>query len=102
MTATKDDLIHCSFCSKSQEEVAKLIAGPGVYICNDCIGLCNGILDGEDIVPDKPAVSPVSTPMLLAQLARITGESDSIVNQLRERGVDWDDISAALRKDDTT
>jgi ATP-dependent Clp protease ATP-binding subunit ClpX len=40
----------CNFCGKSQEEVLKLIAGPGVYICNECIELCNEILreDGDD------------------------------------------------------
>ena len=37
----------CSFCGKSQEQVEKLIAGPGVFICDECIGLCNEILAGE-------------------------------------------------------
>ena len=41
------DLLHCSFCGKSQEDVSKLIAGPGVYICNECIGLCVEILFEE-------------------------------------------------------
>ncbi len=40
--------LHCSFCGKSQEEVQKLIAGPGVYICNECVHLCNLILDEEN------------------------------------------------------
>jgi ATP-dependent Clp protease ATP-binding subunit ClpX len=39
--------LKCSFCSKSQEQVRKLIAGPGVYICNECIELCNEIIDEE-------------------------------------------------------
>ncbi|RYZ85438.1 MAG: ATP-dependent Clp protease ATP-binding subunit ClpX, partial [Proteobacteria bacterium] len=34
-------LLRCSFCGKSQNEVKKLIAGPGVYICDECIELCN-------------------------------------------------------------
>merc|ERR1712078_619907 len=37
----------CSFCAKSQDQVRKLIAGPGVYICDECIDLCNEILDEE-------------------------------------------------------
>lgn len=37
----------CSFCGKTHSEVKKLIAGPGVYICNECIGVCSGILDKE-------------------------------------------------------
>ena len=42
----------CSFCGKAQEQVAKLVAGPGVYICNECVGLCNDIMDIE---ADRPA-----------------------------------------------
>src|SRR5512141_1890693 len=41
------DLLKCSFCGKSQEQVRKLIAGPGVYICDECVDLCNEILDEE-------------------------------------------------------
>ncbi len=42
-----DAHLKCSFCGKSQEQVRKLIAGPGVYICDECIDLCNEILDEE-------------------------------------------------------
>ena len=42
------ELLKCSFCGKSQKQVKKLIAGPGVYICDDCIDLCNEIID-EDV-----------------------------------------------------
>ncbi len=41
--------VRCSFCGKRQEEVDRIIAGPGVYICNECIGLCNSILAEEEI-----------------------------------------------------
>ncbi|MBU6200581.1 MAG: ATP-dependent Clp protease ATP-binding subunit ClpX [Acidobacteria bacterium] len=41
------ELVKCSFCSKSQKQVRKLIAGPGVYICDECIELCNEIIDEE-------------------------------------------------------
>ena len=38
------DLLKCSFCGKTQKQVKKLIAGPGVYICDECIDLCNEII----------------------------------------------------------
>ncbi|MGQ0793891.1 MAG: ATP-dependent Clp protease ATP-binding subunit ClpX [Deltaproteobacteria bacterium] len=44
----KDGKLYCSFCGKSQKEVKKLIAGPTVYICNECIELCNEIIADED------------------------------------------------------
>ncbi len=44
--------LKCSFCGKAQDQVRKLIAGPGVYICDECIDLCNEILDEELI--DNP------------------------------------------------
>ena len=39
--------VKCSFCGKTQENVRKIVAGPGVYICNECIGLCNEIIENE-------------------------------------------------------
>jgi len=49
--STKDeknsDFLKCSFCGKSQNQVKKLIAGPGVYVCNECVDLCNEIIDEE-------------------------------------------------------
>ncbi len=45
--------LSCSFCGKSQKEVKKLIAGPTVYICDECIGLCNDIIN-EEIEKDEP------------------------------------------------
>ncbi|HSE83507.1 MAG TPA: ATP-dependent Clp protease ATP-binding subunit ClpX [Thermodesulfobacteriota bacterium] len=45
---TKDGKLYCSFCGKSQKEVRKLIAGPTVYICNECIELCNEIIADEE------------------------------------------------------
>lgn len=51
-----DAHLKCSFCGKSQEQVRKLIAGPGVYICDECIDLCNEILD-EELVDVQGGVS---------------------------------------------
>jgi len=43
----KSDFLKCSFCGKSQNQVKKLIAGPGVYVCNECVDLCNEIINEE-------------------------------------------------------
>ena len=42
--SSKDKLLYCSFCGKSQNEVKKLIAGPSVHVCDECVGLCNDII----------------------------------------------------------
>ncbi|MGD0374611.1 MAG: ATP-dependent Clp protease ATP-binding subunit ClpX [Streptosporangiaceae bacterium] len=47
------DLLKCSFCGKSQKQVKKLIAGPGVYICDECIDLCNEIIEEELAEPPE-------------------------------------------------
>jgi len=44
---------RCSFCGKKQSEVRRLIAGPGVFICNQCVALCNEVL-AHDLPPDQP------------------------------------------------
>lgn len=44
---SKEKLLYCSFCGKSQDEVKKLIAGPSVYICDDCVSLCTDIVSNE-------------------------------------------------------
>jgi ATP-dependent Clp protease ATP-binding subunit ClpX len=49
------DLVKCSFCGKSQKQVRKLIAGPGVYICDECIDLCNEIIE-EELTGPAPEV----------------------------------------------
>ena len=45
--------VKCSFCGKTQEAVKKIVAGPGVYICNECIGLCNEIIESEYYINDE-------------------------------------------------
>jgi ATP-dependent Clp protease ATP-binding subunit ClpX len=42
-----DGSLRCSFCGKAKGKVTKLIAGQGVYICNECVGVCNEILEDE-------------------------------------------------------
>ncbi|MCS7031186.1 MAG: ATP-dependent protease ATP-binding subunit ClpX [Gloeomargarita sp. SKYG116] len=53
-----DGHLKCSFCGKSQEQVRKLIAGPGVYICDECVELCNEILEEE--LSEARSMTPVS------------------------------------------
>jgi ATP-dependent Clp protease ATP-binding subunit ClpX len=57
MATPKGNGLHCSFCGKSQREVKKLIAGPNVYVCDECIQLCNDIIaeevEKEDVVHQK-------------------------------------------------
>ena len=60
MVKQNDSRLKCSFCTKSQDQVKKLIAGPGVYICDECVDLCNEILDEElleGVPPSTPAES---------------------------------------------
>jgi ATP-dependent Clp protease ATP-binding subunit ClpX len=54
------DLLKCSFCGKSQKQVKKLIAGPGVYICDECIDLCNEIIEEE--LNESPEASLAELP----------------------------------------
>lgn len=55
MTESAPNRLKCSFCGKSQEQVKKLIAGPGAYICNECVDLCNEILEEELFEVDAEA-----------------------------------------------
>jgi len=57
-----EEALRCSFCGKGQDEVKKLIAGPMVYICNECVGLCNEIIDEELHVVDSDFAKKLSTP----------------------------------------
>ncbi|MES0489824.1 MAG: ATP-dependent Clp protease ATP-binding subunit ClpX [Leptospirales bacterium] len=50
----KDDSYYCSFCGKTQDEVTRLIAGPGVFICDECVQLCNTILADDEETKEEP------------------------------------------------
>src|ERR1700722_2994514 len=56
------DLLKCSFCGKSQKQVKKLIAGPGVYICDECIDLCNEIIEEELADADEVKLDELPKP----------------------------------------
>lgn len=49
-SSSSPPLLHCSFCGKSQNEVKKLIAGPDSFICNECVDLCSGMFDLEELL----------------------------------------------------
>ncbi len=57
----RDKIFHCSFCGKSQHEVRKLIAGPSVYVCDECVALCNDIIS-EDTRDQKSAPATDEVP----------------------------------------
>ncbi|HTE03972.1 MAG TPA: ClpX C4-type zinc finger protein, partial [bacterium] len=54
--------LKCSFCGKSQEQVRKLVAGPGVYICDECIELCTEIIEEELYGESEAPAAPRHTP----------------------------------------
>jgi ATP-dependent Clp protease ATP-binding subunit ClpX len=87
MPRNDDTRLKCSFCGKSQDQVKKLIAGPEVYICDECVDLCNEILDeeffeGED-APEKaaplPEITNVPKPLDIKQFLdqHIVGQDDA-------------------------
>ena len=56
------ELLKCNFCGKSQKQVRRLIAGPGVYICDECIDLCNEIIEEELVEPAEQRFEELPTP----------------------------------------
>ena len=79
-----DSHLKCSFCGKSQEQVRKLIAGPGVYICDECVDLCNEILDEELLDSSTPAPPQVTRPEAPQKRRRTGGLSLSQMPKPRE------------------
>src|SRR5437867_11060373 len=68
-----DKHLRCSFCGKSKDSVRKFISGPSVYICNECIALCNEILAEDEEREVAEAITQVPTP------AEITAVPDQYV-----------------------
>src|SRR5687767_8459808 len=63
-----DKHLRCSFCGKSKDSVKRFISGPSVYICNECISLCNEILAEEEIKEATSAATPVPTPIEIKEV----------------------------------
>jgi hypothetical protein len=77
--------LQCSFCGKSQREVRKLIAGPTVYICDECIGLCNDIIAAE-IERSQGAKGTDGRALLRFRVQRLKRETAWLSECLREFG----------------
>src|SRR5467141_3324692 len=54
--------LYCSFCGKSQHEVAKLVAGPSVFICDECVAICTGVIQDSDPPGTAPKETPTASP----------------------------------------
>ncbi|HET6762057.1 MAG TPA: ATP-dependent Clp protease ATP-binding subunit ClpX [Longimicrobiaceae bacterium] len=63
-----DKHLRCSFCGKSKDSVKRFISGPSVYICNECISLCNEILAEEEIKEATSAATPVPAPLEIKEI----------------------------------
>ena len=93
--------LRCSFCSRSESEVQKLIAGPKVHICDACVGVCNTILEAT---PKGPGDwTRMTDEQLLAALKPAEASLDAVrsvlqaqIDALRKRGISWSQIGDAL------
>ena len=116
--AAIQEALHCSFCGKSQFDIQKLIAGPGVFICDECVGLCDQILadelrkggsrtDGRPLRSGEPpslrAWDALSDEDLLGEMVRAHAAHQHVdravarhVAALRARGMSWARIGDAL------
>lgn len=104
--AKRPFLWRCSFCGKPQTDVKKLIAGPGVFICDECVGLCVNIIEGppgEAKAPGSLLPGNQPTEQLISILTGYNGAFESvgaamqdIVDTLRQREVSWAVIGDAL------
>jgi hypothetical protein len=100
---------RCSFCLKAEREVAKIIAGPGSYICDECVSACVAILSQEQPDADGddsgrlPAWRSLTDPQMLERLPRIAEVAAQVedaltgwVTECRRRGASWARVGAVL------
>jgi len=83
----KDKVFHCSFCGKSQHEVRKLIAGPSVYVCDECVALCNDIISEESQQEDKKTGSTEVLPRLPAPVEICKTLDEYVIGQTQAKKV---------------
>ena len=95
-----DNVMRCSFCGKTRDDVERLIAGPGVFICNECVDLCAQVISEQS---SFPSLDGKSDDELLADMARLDksrGQVEAAVQdraqRLRSRSVTWARIGEAL------
>jgi len=77
----KDGMLHCSFCGKSQREVRKLIAGPAVFICDECIDLCADTMQTEA----KPAADKLEEVPVPSEIRDVL--DDDVIGQAHAKRV---------------
>jgi ClpX C4-type zinc finger len=107
-TSFEHAIASCSFCGKPNTAVQQLVAGPGVYICNECVELSATIVaDAGRDTPEESArrrseYGNRSTEVILALLPALVRHADQVereltgfVNRLREQGTDWQTIAIA-------
>ena len=104
MTTIEDrGVFKCSFCGKDRTEVRKLIAGPGVYICDECTQLCVAMIDEED--HPEPGSLPAGAPpeVVLGWLRGVARSVEAVEHDLATKvrfllshDVSWQEIAAAL------
>ena len=97
---------RCSFCTKPADQVETLVAGAGVFICNECVDLCGLVIAGKRAsgpAPRVPIWEQIDDQALLEHLPRIEGVRDQVdddlrswVAEARRRELSWDRIGAAL------
>ena len=82
---TSPGSLQCSFCGKSHLQVKKLVAGPGVYICNECVNLCYDIMEEEGSLVPRDTDAPADPERLLRLwVATIDREDAKRVQRARE------------------
>lgn len=107
MTVAERELARCSFCGKSNTQVATLVAGPGVYICNECVELSAELVAQRAAAEPLPRVEPwksvTDVEQALASLPAMAAASEQVernlldwVRRARELGASWARIGEAL------
>jgi hypothetical protein len=93
-TPTDEQVLGCTFCGKSHKQVQRLVAGPGVYICDKCVGLCNTILEVEGDETPHASVDQVVEVLKTMDL----GHEPTIhwAALCRKLGATWDQIGDAV------
>jgi hypothetical protein len=93
--------LKCSFCGKAATQVARLIGGPGVHICDACVGVCTKILEatpadfaGWDAMADEGLLAALKSAEATVEATRSVLQAQ--IDELRKRDISWQAIGAAL------
>lgn len=93
--------LKCSFCAKDASQIARLIGGPGVHICDECVSVCNKILEaapadftGWDAMTDERLLAALKSAEATVEATRSVLQAQ--IDELRKRKTSWQAIGAAL------